>query len=84
MVVRNNRGQVMAALAEKIPKPASTEILEILATRNAVQFVHELGFTHSIFEGDAEIVNKALADGNSSIPGIGHIVKDIESVSGLL
>ena len=36
VVVRNHRGQVMAALAEKIPKPASTEILEVLATRRAV------------------------------------------------
>ena len=84
VVVQNNRGQVMAALAEKIPKLASTEILEILATRRAIQFMHELGFAHSIFEGDVEIVIKALADGNCSIPSIGYIVKDIESISGLL
>ena len=84
VVVRNHRGQVMAALAEKIPKPASTEILEVLATRRAVQFTLELGFAHSIFEGDAEIVIKALVEGNGSIPSIGHIVKDIESITGLL
>lgn len=56
VVVRNNRGQVMVALAEKIPKPASTETLKVLAARRAVQFIHELGFVHSIFEGDAETV----------------------------
>ena len=84
VVVRNNRGQVMAALAEKIPKPTSTIILEVPVARRAVQFIHELGFAHSIFEGDAETVIKALADGNCTIPSIGHIVKDIESISGLL
>ena len=74
----------MAALAEKIAKPASIEVLEVLATRRAVQFTLELGFAHAIFEGDAEIVTKALAEGNSSLHSIGHIVKDIESISGLL
>ena len=84
VVVRNNRGQVMVALAKNIPKPTSSKILEVLAARRAIQFVLELGFVHSIFEGDAEMVVKALANGNCSIPSIGHIVKNIESISGLL
>ena len=84
VIVRNHRGHVMAALAEKIPKPASTEVLEVLAARRAVRFTLELGFAHSIFEGDAEIVIRALAEGNSSIHSIGHVVKDIESITGLL
>ena len=84
VVVRNNRGQVVAALAEKVTKPESTEVLEVLAAHKAVQFVLELGFAHSMFEGDAATVIKALADGNCSVPSFGHIVKDIESISGLL
>jgi len=36
VVVRNNKGQVMAALAEKVPKPASIEVLEVLAARKVV------------------------------------------------
>ena len=74
----------MAALVEKVTKPTSTKVLEVLAARRAVQFVLELGFEHSMFEGDAVTVIKALADGNCSIPSFGHIVKDIESISGLL
>lgn len=42
--------------------------------------LHELGFSHSIFEGDAEIIIKALVEGNCSILSIGHIVKDIGSM----
>lgn len=74
----------MAALAEKIPKPASVEILEVLIAHRVVQFILELGFLHSIFKGDVEIIIKALDKGNCSIPSIGHIVKDIESIIGLL
>ena len=74
----------MVALAKNIPKPTSSKILEVLVAHRAIQFVLELGFAHSIFEGDAETVVKALADGNCSIPSIGHIVKNIESISGLL
>ena len=36
VVIRNHEGQVMAALSEKIKKPASAEILEALAARRAV------------------------------------------------
>ena len=36
VVVRNNRGQVVAAIAKKIAKPESTEVLEVLAARRAV------------------------------------------------
>ena len=44
VVVRNQAGQVMAALSERIQKPNSAEILEALATRRVVQFILELGF----------------------------------------
>ena len=74
----------MAALVEKVTKPTSTKVLEVLAARRAVQFVLELGFEHSMFEGDVATVIKALTDGNCSVPSFGHIVKDIESISGLL
>lgn len=39
IIVRNSRGEVMAALSEKIPRPPSAEILEMLAARRAVKFV---------------------------------------------
>ena len=74
----------MAALSKKITKPPSVEILEMLATRRAVQFTVELGFVHSMFEVDSEVIIKSLVDGNSSLASIGHLVKDVMSISGLL
>ena len=74
----------MAVLFEKIPKPSSPKILEVLVAQRAVHFILELGFEQSIFEGDSEVIIKALADGNFSIPSIGHMIKDNMSLTGLL
>ena len=52
VIIRNPRGKVMAALSEKIQKPPSVEILELLAAKRAVRFSLETGFNKSIFEGD--------------------------------
>jgi len=53
IVVRNGKGEVMAALSRKIAKPSFVELLELLAARRAPQFVQKLVFFHSIFEGDS-------------------------------
>lgn len=44
IVVRNEKGKVMASLAEKIHVPSSVEVLEVLAVRRATIFTVELGF----------------------------------------
>nr|XP_023928611.1 uncharacterized protein LOC112039940 [Quercus suber] len=54
--------------------------LEALAARRAVKFTVELGFTDSEFEGDSEIVCKALGSADCSHSSIGQIVKDIMSM----
>ena len=63
-MVQNSLGEVMAVQSEKIKKPSSDEILEMLAVRRVVQFVKEIGLNHSCFEGDSEIVVKALRGGD--------------------
>ncbi|XP_050263892.1 uncharacterized protein LOC126708117 [Quercus robur] len=60
VVVRNAKGKVIAALAEKILYPSSVEVLEALAARRAVKFIVELGIAGSDFKGDSELVCRAL------------------------
>ena len=84
VVVRNQVGQVMAVLSKRIQKPGSAEILEALAGRRAIQFILELGFKQPVFKGDSEVIIKALDNEVFSSPSVGHIVKDIWSMSGLL
>nr|XP_023891839.1 uncharacterized protein LOC112003847 [Quercus suber] len=75
MVIRNDSGKVMAAFSEKIPLPCSVEILELLAVRRAVQLAVELDFHQVCFEGDSEIVFKALSLDPTPHSLLGHIVK---------
>ena len=64
-VVRNSHGEVLMPLAKKIPKPSLVFLLETLASRRAMLFVHELSFCRSSFEGDSEILINALQLQNS-------------------
>ena len=84
MVIRNQAGRVMVALSERVQKPGAAEIVEALAAWRAVQFILELGFKQSAFEGDSEFIIKTLDNEDFSSPSVGHIVKDIWSMSGLL
>ena len=60
VVVQDAKGEVIAALAEKITYPGSVVLLEALATRRAAKFIVELGISLFEFEGDLEVVYRAL------------------------
>ena len=60
VIVRDARGEVIAALAEKILYPGLVEVLEALATRRVAKFAVELGLSSSILEGDSEVVYRVL------------------------
>ena len=84
VVVQDAKGMVIAALAEKITYPGSVLMLEALAARRAAKFVMELGISVSEFEGDSEVVYKALRTADWSHPSIGQIIKDTLSIVGSL
>ena len=60
VIVRDARGEVITALAEKILYPSLVKVLEALAARRAAKFALELGLSSSILEGDSEVVYRAL------------------------
>ena len=84
VIIRDVKGNVIAALAEKIPYPGSMEVLEALAARRVAQFVMELGISVSEFEGDFEVVWRALRTVDGAYSSIGEIIKDTISIVGLL
>ena len=83
VVIRNNRGEVMASLSKKIVMSSSVEVLQMLAARRAAIFTQELSFKNVWFEGDAEGVVRSLRDGDNSNAFVGHLVKDFMSIVGL-
>ncbi|XP_050246203.1 uncharacterized protein LOC126694162 [Quercus robur] len=84
VIIRDVKGLAIAALAEKIPYSGSVEVLEALAARRATRFVVEVGFTASEFEGDFEVVWRALRTTDGAHSSMGEIIKDTMSIVGSL
>ena len=82
-MVRNELGQVMGSLAEKIDMPSTVEVLKAMAARRAMLFMKELGLRHAEFEGDSDLVVKALVGHRPDRSSVGHIIKDCKSLRGL-
>ena len=56
VVIRDEKGHVMASMAEKILHPNSVAIVEAMAAVNALTFAQDIGLSYLILEGDTEIV----------------------------
>lgn len=84
VIIRDVKRNVIAALANKIPYSGSVEVLEALAARRAAKFVVELGLSISEFEGDSEVVWRALRATDWAHSSIGEIIKDTVSIVGSL
>ncbi|KAK7860326.1 hypothetical protein CFP56_039662 [Quercus suber] len=73
VVIRDSRGEVKAALSEKIKKPPTVDVLELLAAKRAMTFSLETGTTRALVEGDSATVIKAIQLGKDDL---GTNVKD--------
>ena len=71
----------MAAFSQPIPLPTSVETVEVLAARSAVCLARDLNLGQVIFEGDAEVIIKAINFGGFSSSSFGHIIRDIKLLS---
>ena len=67
-------------MSEKIKKPPTVEILELLAAKRAVLFSLETGTMKSVIERDAETVIRALQYGGWERAQGGHLIKDISAI----
>lgn len=76
VVVCDSQGKILASLSEKITIPSNVMTLEILATRQAIQFAQEISIHHSTFEGDNEIAINVVRNGDMLSLSFDHLVKD--------
>ena len=77
VVIRDFSGKVLHALAHRIVKPISVAIAEALACRRAMFFAKELGMLDCIFEGDAEVIVRAIRSSNYSHLEYGNVIRDV-------
>ena len=72
VVVRNDKGEVMASLSTKGPLVQYSEEVEVLAYRREMEFAVEAGFSEVILEGDNVTVMKSLI--SLSLTGLAWVI----------
>ncbi|KAL0002257.1 hypothetical protein SO802_016038 [Lithocarpus litseifolius] len=60
-IIRNEKSEVMVAMAAKGPEVFCSEEAELLARRKAIEFAVDAGFSKLIIEGDNCFVMKVVS-----------------------
>ena len=76
-IIRNEHGQVMAAMTTTGLKVSSSEEAELLACRRSMEFAVDAGFTKLIIEGDNVNVMQAISSSQINCSLLGYVVDDI-------
>lgn len=83
-IIRNENGEVMAALSATGPFVQDSEEAEIVACRKALEFAKDAGFSDLVVEGDNVNVMRAITSNCMDNSRLGTIIEDIHClVSGL-
>ena len=78
-MIRNDKGEVMAAMSAKGPSVFCSEA-ELLACRKAIEFATDAGFSEFIVEGDNSTVMEAISSLNADESLMGNVVGDIQQM----
>ena len=84
VLVRDGRGNVLAALSQKIALPQSVEMAEALAAKRAVQLATEMSFLRVVVEGDCKRVVQALQAQGRSFTLYRHVIEDVRRIGAML
>ena len=76
VVVRDSKGEIIAALSQKILEPHSVDAAKALACSRAVVFAKELSLFSVIVEGVKRIV-QAASNKRANLTLFGHVINEI-------
>ena len=76
-VIRNEKGEVMAAMVAKGPEVSCSEEAEFLAYRKAIEFAVDAGFSELVIEGDNFFVMKVVSTLQDDYSLLGNVIGDI-------
>ncbi|KAK9993235.1 hypothetical protein SO802_022938 [Lithocarpus litseifolius] len=76
-VIRNEKGEVMAAMAAKGLEVSCSEEAEFLACRKAIEFAIDAGFSELVIEGDNSSVMKVVSAMQEDYSLLGNVIGDI-------
>ncbi|XP_023875859.1 uncharacterized protein LOC111988302 [Quercus suber] len=80
VVIRNDKGDVMAVMSAKGPSVFCSEEAELLACRMVIEFATDASFSEFIVEGDNSIVMQAISSPNADESLMGNVVGDIQQM----
>ena len=84
VIIRNERGQVMATLSSKGLAVTNSEEAEVLACRQAMEFALDAGFSNLIMEGDNSNVMRSIVSAQTDWSRLGNLYDDIRCLAGRL
>ena len=79
VVIRDYRGQLMAALSSMIPNLFEVEVVEALALRREIILADEIGIRRIILESDAEKVVRAFKSDHEDLSDLSLIIDDCKA-----
>ena len=82
VVLRDEKGLVIASMVEKIHLPNSMAVVEVIATVKALHFALNIGASSIFLEGDSECIINALNSEVVSFATYGHLVEEAKSLFG--
>ena len=80
-VIRNKKGEVMAAIAVRGSVVRDSEEVEVLVCCKALEFAIDAGFTEIILEGDNAMVMKTISQAQPNLSRLGLIYEDIQCLA---
>lgn len=75
VVICDEKGQIIASMAEKVSLLNFVAILEALAAVKAVTFAQDIGLSSVIVEGDLEIIINSLKSDHEFFVAYGHLIE---------
>ena len=81
VVIRDDKGAILASCLEKIPQVYKADEIEALAARKALSFAAELGFRSAILEGDSLGLIQALKLEEHSLAPTGLLIEDVRMLA---
>ena len=76
-IIRNDKGEVMAAMSVVGPGAENSEEAELMACRRSLEFAMDAVFSRLIIEGDNANVIQAISSSLPNNPILGCVVDDI-------
>ena len=77
VVIWNEKGEVMVAIAVRGGAVRDSEEVEVMACCKALEFAIDAGFTEIILEGDNAMVMKTISQAQPDLSRLGLIYEDI-------